>query len=147
MPEGSSKKQMLAAVLGGGIEDDPMKVLERLDSGAFSYNRSTWTYGHVFRAIAQEDPALAQQMAAAMPTGEAKKSALVGSLQKRMVDDFEGALGWLDSLPKDGSVYRARKEVLQSLRSKDFETVRAIVEAETDPANRQEYFEHIQFQR
>ncbi|MGJ8654717.1 MAG: hypothetical protein ACSHX8_15765 [Opitutaceae bacterium] len=144
MPDGSLKKYLERSVVNGAASENPMKVLSLLNSGVIPRRQSHYYYGNVFQAIAKEDSALARQMAADMPEGEAKKYALAGSLRDLANDDFGAALDWLDQLPAGSSVHRARKDILQGLRSKDFASIRALVESEADPERRQLYLENMQ---
>lgn len=145
MTEGRMKQHLVKSMINGAASESPMKVLSLLDSGVMSKRDSRYYYRTVFATIAKDDPALAQQMAADMPAGENKKYALVGSLRQLAQEDFGAAIDWLDQLPVDSSVHRARIEILQGLRSKDFESIRELVESETDPEKRQLYLENMQF--
>lgn len=146
LPEASDRNRMVGSVLSGAAMESPHRVLELLEAAELPAQQTPWMYRSVFQAMAEDDSAQAQQMAAAMPPGEEKKFALLGSLKQLIEDDFPSALAWLDSLPMDSGVYRARAEMLQGLHSKDFDSIREIVDSQTDPKLQKELLKYIQLQ-
>ena len=130
-------------VLHAGIDEQPLHVLERLVAGDIPAPKSPWLYQQVFAAIAKHDPQQARKLAMAMAPSINKQNALRGSIQQLLSDDFEAAITWLDSLPTDSAVLRAREQALYMISHKDFDSLKALIESQVDPAVRREYLDHL----
>lgn len=146
LPIEKIREQMIASVIGGAAMESPHRVLSLLQAGQLPARQGQWMYRSVFQALAETDPAQARQMAAAMPPGDEKKFALLGSLDVWIQDDFNAALAWINSLPMDSGVFRARTELLQGIRSHDFEAVREIIDSQSDPELQKELLQQVQIQ-
>lgn len=138
------RTRLLGYVLNAAVQKEPLKVLESLQTATLHGNTQTWMYQHVYRALAERDPDLALQMAANLPSGVEKRSALVGSLLTLGEHDMNAAIARLDTLSMDSAVFRARKDLLRSISSKDFASVQRLIETQPNPELKQDYLDNVQ---
>ncbi|HAV12860.1 MAG TPA: hypothetical protein DCX06_05105 [Opitutae bacterium] len=140
-----AQQSAMQAVIQTVAVEDPRAAVEMAKNMQELGHRADWLMRNIYQTWANEDLETARSAALAMPDGPQKVQALSGALNNWMQDDPMAALGWLESLPIDGTVYNSKKEVFRRLLNQDFDTAKAFIEAKSDPMERREVLESISF--
>ena len=123
--------------------NSPYAIIQYLEANPFQSQLSKLLYEEAFRALAKDDRHMALGMAAELPLGDVKKSALIGSLDELAQHDLNRAIANLDSIPMDSTVYEARKALIRQIGTKDFESVKALIRSQEDSDVRREYYQNV----
>ena len=125
--------------------EDPQHALTiaqaQMDRGVMRY--APYLFATIFSQWASRDAAAARQAALALPDSPIKVKALSGALEQWVATDPMAALGWLDALPVDSSVYHSRKAVFRQVLNQDFDSAKAFIDAESDPVARREILSQL----
>jgi hypothetical protein len=123
--------------------NSPYAIIQYLEANPVQSQLSKLLYEEAFRALAKDDRHMALGMAAELPLGDVKKSALIGSLDELAQHDLNRAIANLDSIPMDSTVYEARKALIRQIGTKDFESVKALIRSQEDSDVRREYYQNV----
>jgi len=122
---------------------NPQGAIEMATEMSAMGHRADWLMGNIYESWANTEPEAARESALNLPDGPEKVKALSGALQNWIQEDSIAALGWLDSLPMNGTIYNSRKEVYRNLLNRDFDAAKEFIASKTDPMERQEVIENI----
>jgi hypothetical protein len=140
-----SRNMSIQAVVQAVSAENPQRAIEiaeaQMAAGALRY--APHLFSDIFSQWASRDATAARQAALAMPDSPMKVKALSGALQQWVATDPMAALGWLEALPVDSSVYNSRKAVFRQVLNQDFDIAKAFIEAESDPVSRREILSHL----
>lgn len=145
MPKGQYRNNLSHQILRSGATKQPERVLQLMNAEPALGRRDTWIYNNVFQSIAKESPDRARQLAAGMPVGSGKVAALQGVLAHLYSDDPIAAKAWLDTLPEDSSVFRAKRDLNRNHHQLDFQKARELLQAEMEPSKRREMLQQLNY--
>jgi hypothetical protein len=140
-----SRNVSLQAVVQAVAAENPQRAIEiaqaQMDRGVMRY--APHLFATIFSQWASRDATAARQAAVALPDSPIKVKALSGALQQWVATDPMAALGWLDALAVDSSVYHSRKAVFRQVLNQDFAIAKAFIDAEADPVARREILSQL----
>ncbi len=143
MTNWNMRQNALSSIAAAVAKKDPLRAVAIVQEHTTGSMHGDWVMRNVFEQWAKRDPDAARQAALAMKNGPAKSSALAGAMGEWMAAEPMAALTWLDSLPTDSVIHRAREELLSHLASKDLNVAKQYIESRATPLSRKEALENM----